>query len=180
MTKVIDGSPCFGGLVKTIDYKVPCPSISAFGYTADMGVMRTSVATGHARQRRIYQDRPTAYNLTWILTTGQLHAWEAFAQQYGYHWFFLPMVTGQVPAWFSVEHPVRFTDDFQVNLVQKDLWEVSVNAEQYKFDDECMLDLVCDQIRECLQHPVANPALPSWAPFVNSWGSSTFWGMPND
>ena len=101
MIKVIDGSPCFGVLVKTIDYEIPCPSISAFGYIADMGVARTPVAKGNARQRRLYQDRPTAYNLSWILTTEQLHAWESFAQKYGDNWFFLPMVTGQVPAWFS-------------------------------------------------------------------------------
>jgi len=177
-TKIIEGDPCFGGKVSTIDYCVPTPSIDAFNYEADMGVLRTTVATGKARQRRLYTDQPRRYDLSWVLTTGQLNVWEGFAQKYGYNWHFLPMVTGQLPMWFPVDHPIRYIGNYQVDLLQKDLWEVNVQAEQYDLDPECMFNLLCDEMRACLQKSFVQVEA-DWSAFSAALGSKTVWGAPN-
>lgn len=176
--KIINGDPCFGGHISTIDYDIPCPSIEAFSYTAAMGVLRTTAATAHARQRRLHKEQPRTYSLSWVLPTTELYKWEQFAQQYGYNWHFLPMVTGQVPIWFPVEHPIRYIDDFQVQLIQRDLWEVTVTAEQYKIDPSCMFELLCDEIIGCL--PVHFPNISvDFAGMAAAVGADTVWGRPN-
>jgi len=178
MTKVISGDPCFGGYVSTVAYEMPCPAIEGFGYSSGMGVLRTTVATGHARQRRLHLEEPRTYNLTWQLTTTQLRDFEAFASNHGYAWHFMPMVTGQVYGWFPVEHPLRFISDYSVELLREDLWGVSVQAEQYVLDPDCMFELICDELLDCLPHyfPLTNADFSGFAAAV---GADTTWGSPN-
>ena len=176
--KIISGNPCFGGHTSTIDYDIPCPSIEQFSYTAAMGVLRTAVATSHARQRRLHKEQPRTYSLSWVLKTEDLYTWERFAQQHGYNWHFLPMVTGQVPKWFPVEHPIRYIDDFQVQLLQENLWEVTVTAEQYKLNPDCTFELLCDELFECL--PVSFQTVAAdFAGMVAAVGADTVWGRTN-
>jgi hypothetical protein len=145
-----------------------------------MGVLRTSIATGQARQRRLFKDQPRTYELNWLLTTSQLHLWEAFAQQYGYDWHFLPLVTGQVPDWHPAEHPIRYISNYEANLAQRDLWEVTVQAEQYHIDPDCYFELYCDRLTECLDNKQFNiPELMDWTTFAAVIGDKTVWGDPN-
>lgn len=178
-TKVFDGDPCFGSKPSTVDYCIPCPSIEAFGYTSDMGILRTQVARGRHRQRRLYKDQPRTYQLAWNLNTAQLNTWEKFAQDYGYSWHFIPMVTGQTPDWFPVEHPLRFTSNYEVNLIAENLWEITVQAEQYEIDFECFLELFCDEMMSCLDTHFPAFVEPDYTGLVDVIGDETFWGNPN-
>jgi hypothetical protein len=177
---VISGAPCGGASVKSVEFGLPCPSISAFSYSANMGVLRTSIATGHARQRRLFKDQPRTYELNWLLTTSQLNQWETFAQQYGYDWHFLPMVTGQVPDWHPAEHPIRYISNFEVNLAQRDLWEVTVQAEQHHINPECYFELYCDILSKCINEAQfkITPA-PDWVAFGASIGDKASWSNFN-
>ena len=131
-------SACFGAAPRWADYGVPAPSISNFSYEVDAGLLRTPVDTGYARQRRRYTHRPTTYELTWRVTTSDLHAVENLIQERGYDWLYVPMVTGQVPKWMAVDHLIRMTSNLQVSLIEKDLWEANITAEQYKIDPRCL------------------------------------------
>jgi len=176
---VVSGEPCAGGLISTVDYNLPCPSISAFSYSVNAGIIRTSVATGYARQRRLFSDRPTTYDLTWTLTTDQLHAWEAFANKHGYGWHFLPMVTGQCPVWHPSEHPIRYISDWQVDLLTENVWEVVVQAEQYKIDMDCWLCLYQEKLTECLVFEVNLADPVNWIQLHQTAGDAAAWSDPN-
>ena len=151
--KVITGTPCFGAHVSTVDYGIPLPAISSFGYTSDAGIIRTEFENGQTRQRRRHTTQRKTYSLTWRLSTEWLHWWEQFAQHYGYKWHFLPLVTGQCADWFPLEHPIRYISDYSVELVGVDVWEVSVEAEQFKINYECFLSLFCEEVGECVTAP---------------------------
>jgi len=178
-TFVFDGDPCFGSNPSTVDYCIPCPSIETFGYTADMGILRTQVARGRHRQRRLYLDQPRTYQLSWNLSTEALNKWERFAQDYGYSWHRIPAITGQVPGWFPVEHPVRFTSNYEVNLIREDLWEVTVQAEQWELDPDCLLELLCDEMMSCLDTYFPHFVLPDYKGVVDVIGYESVWGNPN-
>jgi len=183
---IIEGTPCYGSHVRIVDFNVPCPSIADFSYDADMGVLRTPVNAGYARQRRRYKTQPRTYQLTWRLTTEQLNSWEIFAQKYGYNWFFLPMTTGQSPFWFPAEHPVRFISNYSVSLETRDIWAVTVEAEQYRIDYSCFVELFCDEMRRCVDKadfpewgPVLAPVIPEldYSSIVEGWGTVSDWRL---
>jgi hypothetical protein len=155
----ISGTTCYGSLHRWDAYGIPCPSVDQFSYTVDAGLIRTPMDTGHYRQRRRYSNRPTFYDLSWRVTTPQLHAVESFVQEKGYDWFLLPMVTGQQPLFEALDYPLRFISDlsvsiestFKVDERDEAIWNVTIQAEQYDVDTACALDLMCATIRECLQ-----------------------------
>lgn len=178
MTEPISMTRCFGSAPRWSDYGVPCPAISSFGYQIDAGLIRTQMDSGYARQRRRYTHRPTTYQLTWTLTTGQLHAWEALLDR-AYNWLYVPMVTGQVPDWMSVNHLIRFTGNPTISLQAKDLWQVSVTAEQYKINAECVLEQMCDELTKCLSSFAVAPSSGGWPEFAKGWGDRTDWSNPN-
>ena len=160
-------SACFGTAPRWADYGVPAPSISNFSYEVDAGLLRTPVDTGYARQRRRYTHRPTTYELTWLVTTSDLHAVENLIQERGYDWLYVPMVTGQVPKWMAVDHLIRMTSNLQVSLVEKDLWEANITAEQYEIDPSCLFDQVCDELRGCLPTVSFRPITQPYPPLTN-------------
>ena len=113
------------------DHHLPCPSILAFDYEIDLGLIRSDFDVGHARQKRRYLHRPTYYQVSWSgLTTGQLQAWEAFMQEYGFNWFCASFITGQTGDWVIDEHTIRFVENPQISLQRKDRWSVTITAEQ--------------------------------------------------
>jgi hypothetical protein len=175
----INVTACFGAAPRWEDYGIPCPAIGSFGYEIDAGLLRTPMESGHARQRRRYTSRPTSYELTWLLTTPQLHHFEALLDK-AFTWLYVPLVTGQVPKWMAADHLIRFINNPQVQLEGKDLWRVSVVAEQYQIDLGCMLKEMCNDIGPCLTSATfyTFPA-PDWAGIATGWGDSTFWGVAN-
>jgi hypothetical protein len=129
---------CFGTAPRWEDRGVTCPAIEGFGYEVDAGLLRTPIASAYARQRRRYTSRPTGYQLTWRLDTGQLNALEALVQSDGYKWIYVPAVTGQVDDWMAVDHLIRFTSNLQVRCDAEDSWTATIQAEQYKIDTKCI------------------------------------------
>ena len=170
---------CFGSARRWADYGVPAPSISSFSYEVDAGLLRTSFDSGYVRQRRRYTHRPTTYDLTWRVRTPQLHAVENLIQERGYDWLYVPMVTGQVPKWMAVDHLIRMTSNLQVSLVEKDIWEATITAEQYKIDPDCLLDQVCDELSACLDKQYAPTISGGWNGFAGGWGTDAIWSTPN-
>lgn len=120
--------------VSTIGWEeqaLPCPSIQAFDYEIDLGLIRSTFDVGYARQRRRYFQRSTYYQVSWSgLTTSQLQSWEVFMQAYGYNWFYAPFITGQCNDWTIKNHTVRFVENPSISLQDKDRWSVVVTAEQ--------------------------------------------------
>lgn len=175
----INVTACFGAAPRWEDYGIPCPAIGSFGYEIDAGLLRTPMESGNARQRRRYTSRPTTYELTWLLTTAQLHHFEALLDK-AFTWLYVPLVTGQVPQWVTADHLIRFINNPQVQLEAKDLWRVSVTAEQYKIDPGCMLTQMCNDIGPCLKSATFYTlSAPDWAGIATGWGDSTFWGVAN-
>jgi hypothetical protein len=175
-----DTSGCFGPAVRWVDYDLPCPSILAFDYEIDAGVVRTAYDSGHHRQRRRYKHRPTYYEITWSgLTTVQLKAWEEFAQSFGTDWFYTPLVTAQVGRWHVMDHLVRMVGNPQVSLQEKNRWFVAVRVEQQKIDMDCMFEMQCDDIVACLEKASFPPIDLDWTNFNANWKDSSYWGAPN-
>lgn len=131
-------------------YGAPCPSIESHTYEVDAGLIRTEMDSGFFRQRRKYTSRQTKFRLTWRVNQAQLRTLEKSALAIGYDWFYLPLVSGQVSKFYAIDHPVRFISNLQVSLsararrtttrqfVTDAVWDVSVEAEQYQFNNSCM------------------------------------------
>ena len=184
----INVTACFGAAPRWETYGVPCPAIADFAYEVDAGLLRTPMESGHARQRRRYTSRPTSYQMTWRVTTAQLHALEDLIESRGYSWIYVPLITGQVPKWMAVDHLIRFTSNLQVQLEQKDLWTASIQAEQYQIGADCVIAQMCNDIGDCLRSAgfptVTLPPFPPLTPvdptsFVAQWGDASKYPDPN-
>lgn len=150
----IDTSSCFPMLAtapRWLDRGAPCPSIEENGYEIDAGLVRTTWENGRSRQRRKYLTRPTTFKLSWMVNQAGLRKLEQTAMSIGYDWFYLPLVSGQVSKFYSIDHPVRFISNLQVTLSSKArrsisggfskqdaVWTVTVEAEQFDFNNNCM------------------------------------------
>lgn len=76
----------------TIDYPegLPLPQHAGYGVNHVSPLMRTELATGRARQRRIYTSVPSMAAVSWVMTDAQaqlFEAWFRWALVDGAEWF---------------------------------------------------------------------------------------------
>jgi hypothetical protein len=108
----------------------PCPAISPYNYSVDMGLIRSSMSGGNTRQRRLYSTMPHLFNLTFRMPVKTLVSWQYWVNRFGYGWFNIMMSSmfctdGNV----AQLHMVRFTSDLNITMFTYGWMEVTVQAE---------------------------------------------------
>lgn len=109
----------------------PAPRIAPYAWEVDMGVLRTPMDGGLARQRRLYDVMPHAYALQFALPITLLFDWQSWVNQYAYDYFELPLISwlsSQAATKTSV-HIARFTSNLKIEFNPNDAVLVSVSAE---------------------------------------------------
>lgn len=109
------------------------PDRQPYAYTVDMGVVRSAMAAGNARQRRIYNIMPHALALSFHMRIEELAIWQSWVNANAYSWFRCPVSTmyaGAPPTPGNIRNEIlRFTGDLQIT---SDGWNwvgVAVTAE---------------------------------------------------
>lgn len=163
MSSLINISACQGTWPRLADLGLPCPVKESFSYTVDIGAVRTQLDVGRARARKVYSFKPRSYELTWYIQDhSELDDLVAFLESDTARegWVYVPLITDQVGMWRPADHLIRFVGDVQIELVQKELWQVKIAAEQYTDTTACTIAAGCDDFKACLyKMNVAAPQL---------------------
>ena len=109
----------------------PQPLMLPYNVNVDMGVLRTPMDGGLARQRRLYDVMPHLFELCFIVNHAQLFSWQQWVNQYAYDFFELELVSriSSQAGQRCATHFVRFTTDLAFELIDKGLFRVQVAAE---------------------------------------------------
>lgn len=109
------------------------PDRQPYSYSVDMGIIRSEMAAGNARQRRAFTNMPHALSLSFHMRIEELWYWQNWVNTYAYSWFLCPVSTmyaGGPPAPSNLRYEVlRFTSDLQVAMDGWDWVAVTVAAE---------------------------------------------------
>lgn len=121
-----DGFPVYPG-----DF--PFAARLPYSYAVDMGVIRSEMAAGNARQRRIFRTMPHALALAFELRVTELYLWQGWVNAFAFDWFYCPVSTmyaaGPPEAQTVRYELVRFTGDLGVTMNGHNLVSVAVAAE---------------------------------------------------
>lgn len=109
------------------------PDRQPYSYKVDMGVIRSEMAAGNARQRRAYRIMPHALALSFHMRIEELYLWQNWINEFAYSYFLCPVSTmyaGGPPVAGNIRYEVlRFTSDLQVQMEGWDWVSVQVGAE---------------------------------------------------
>lgn len=110
---------------------LPVPLQEGYGLKPVSPLLRTSLTSGRARQRRRYMSTPTMASVTWTLTDVQAQVFEA--------WFRDAITDGS--AWFNMNlrtpggessKVCRFTDIYQgPSIIGGNYWQYTAELELY-------------------------------------------------
>jgi hypothetical protein len=110
---------------------LPLPLRDGYGFTPVSPVLRTTMASGRAMQRRRYRSVPTMVSVSWLLTAEQARLFEGWCKWgIGWvDWFLCPIKT---PIGLSPTR-ARFTDIYGgPELVGVDLWRYTATLELFE------------------------------------------------
>lgn len=123
------------GITTSINFPhqyLPMPQRTGLGYKPVSPLLRTSLTSGRARQRRLYTSTPTQVGVTWIMSEAQGQLFEAWFRD----------ATGDGAAWFNMrirspgsvaDHVCRFTDIYEgPTLVALGFWQYSATLELWE------------------------------------------------
>ena len=104
-----------------------------YGYVVDMGIVRSEMAAGNARQRRVFRNMPHALALVFHMRIEELFLWQSWVNAFAYSYFTCPVSTmyaGGPPVADNIRPEVlRFTSDLQIAMDGWDYVAVTVSAE---------------------------------------------------
>ena len=107
---------------------LPKPLVSGYNLKPAEGVLRTNMDSGLARQRRIFTQTPTVFQVSWIMSQQEFQTFEGwylhFAKE-GATKFQIDLQSGQG----IIAHTVRFKDQYQASLVSATLWQIRASLE---------------------------------------------------
>ncbi|HEN8733318.1 TPA: hypothetical protein U8207_001705 [Pseudomonas putida] len=110
---------------------LPLPLREGYGFSPVSPIVRTTMASGRAMQRRRFRSVPTMVSVSWLLTAAQARLFEGWCKWgIGYaDWFLCPIKSplGIKPT------RARFTDIYQgPELVGVDLWRYTAELELFE------------------------------------------------
>jgi len=112
----------------------PLPTIDGYSIEVDMGVVRTPMGSGLARQRRMYRNMPETYSWTFALEAKNFFAWQEWAKKKAFTWFqidiFTPESSRKGTDSACTPHIARFISEIKVEPLGGDRYlRISVQAE---------------------------------------------------
>ena len=111
------------------DYGLPCPLVSGYQYGVDGGLIATPFDIGWSNRGRRWSTNPRIFLLTFSVTAVELKSVQEFADQYGYSWFVIPLITGDTGTSTPSDHIVRIISNLSITAVMPDRHTVSFQVE---------------------------------------------------
>jgi hypothetical protein len=116
-----------------MDYpkSLPCPQIDDYSYEVDYGAAQVIFENGRGRQRRMAASGKYVFNLSLVLSMSQVWQWQSWANQYGYEWHYMPLMSdfAGVKEQTLVPHFVRYISDISFEPVDIGYMRASFQAE---------------------------------------------------
>lgn len=128
------------------DLGLPCPSRDGYGYTRDLGLIRTPFPTAAPEQRQAQDHLTLTFTVSWLLTGAQLALAERYLLAHGYQGIVLDLVSGASPDGIPTPHAVRLTADYEVTAVRPDVFRLAIQAETPVAITGTCLPATCDVI----------------------------------
>lgn len=111
---------------------LPCPQTSDYKGTIDFGLSSVTFNHGNKRRRRMASSRLERYDLTFVYTTQQLWYFQSWANQFGFDWHWMPIVShfsGLVDPASVLPHRVRIISDLNIAAIGPDHFKVKLQIE---------------------------------------------------
>jgi hypothetical protein len=111
---------------------LPCPMISEYKGLIDFGLSSVRFNRGNSRRRLVASHRLETYDLVFPYDTRQLWIFQSWANEFGYDWHYMPIVThysGFVDPASTLLHRVRMTGDIVVSALGADVFRVRISIE---------------------------------------------------
>jgi len=108
-----------------------CAQVLPYHIDVNMGVIRTPMESGHARQRRMFRTMPHLFTLEFVMKAVELGRWQSWVNEFAYDYFSLDLesmysgLLGQI----TIPHDVRFTSNLTIDNVTYEWVRVRVQAE---------------------------------------------------
>lgn len=111
---------------------LPCPMVSDYKGVVDFSLSSVKFNRGNTRRRVMAFNRLESYDLTFAYNTQQLWTFQTWANQFGYDWHYMPIVThysGFVNPAKTLLHRVRIIGDLVITALGHDVFRVRVPIE---------------------------------------------------
>ena len=110
---------------------LPAPQVSGYATETIVGVSAVTFERGNTRQRRSIRRERIVFGLSMVLNTTDLWAWQSWANQYGYDWHTMPLVShySGLAGSTLIAHTIRYISDIVIEPVAFGYMRVSVQAE---------------------------------------------------
>jgi len=109
---------------------LPAFEAPGYGYTVDAGIVRTPFDTAHPRQTRRHSTNKRTFTATCQLSQAQLKLATNFLETYGFSWFSLDLLSGQIDGSPVSAHCVRLSTDYTVKALGNGWFELTAELEQ--------------------------------------------------
>jgi hypothetical protein len=109
-------------------YGLPLPLVSGYSVQSATGLQATTFERGNTRQRRGALRPLHSFNLSFVLSTSQLWAWQSWAEGSGYDWQFL-LLASPYSGGTLRPHYTRFCSDISIETLGAGYVRASVQAE---------------------------------------------------
>lgn len=142
---------------------LPCPLTADYKGAIDFGLSSVKFNRGNTRRRRLAARRLETYDLTFAFTTKQLWEFQSWANQFGYDWHEMPIVThfsGFVAHEGPLPHRVRLTSDISATAMNDGVFKVKVSIELDALSRP--LDVVVPTFRWIIANTPGAPSTPDW------------------
>jgi len=109
-----------------------CAQWTPYRIAVDMGLLRTEMEGGGARQRRLYRTMPHRFQLEFVMMTVELGAWQRWVNANAYDFFTMARLesfySGELGE-ISSAHSIRFIGDLEIDNPTYGWVRVKVPAE---------------------------------------------------
>lgn len=110
---------------------LPCPQIDGYGYSVDFGLSQVIFENGRGRQRRGVYSEKYIFDMSLVLSMEQVWEWQSWANQYGYNWHYMPLMSNfaGLQEATQIPHFIRYISDITLEPVDIGYMRASFQAE---------------------------------------------------
>lgn len=105
---------------------LPTPTIEGYALNVDMGLTRTEMEKGIAKQRRRYRTMPTKATVQFAVSQAQFTTFQNWVHSFGFEWFEMNLTSflGK-----CVTHEVRFITDLGITPINDNAFTIAAMLE---------------------------------------------------
>jgi len=109
----------------------PTPTVAGYGIDVDMGLTRTEMEKGIAKQRRRYTNMPHKYTCNFVMDYSVLVSWQSWINEFGYDWFDIELSSmySSLQDPNCLLHSARVISNLSITPLSARAWKVSAILE---------------------------------------------------